>query len=219
MSFSNPEDFLRFPFTFGNTYTDPWAVNFVNGGYTFYRTGNTTITADAYGTLITAAGTFNNVTRVHMVQVYQDSTFFGTPYIITYNNDEYFWYANGTHASLAATFTFTSSAGGAPTQSSFFLGTAVGIDDISAALSSVNLFPNPVADLVTVDLILTENKEVLVQLYNAIGQEMQISQRRDGITGSNTIQLNVMDLPEGIYYAQIMLDGNIAATRRFVVGK
>lgn len=218
MSYSNPEDYLRFPFTYLNTYIDPWATTFVNAGYTFYRTGTTTITADGYGTLITAAGTFTNVTRVHMVQDYQDSAYFGTPYVITYLNDEYFWYVNGTHAALAATFDFTSSAG-SPVQGSFFLGTAVGIDDINASLSNVNLFPNPATDHLTVDFTLTENKAVQVQVFNAIGQEMEISQYGDGMTGSNTIRLNVTDLPEGIYYAQIMLDGNIAATKRFVIAK
>jgi hypothetical protein len=37
--------------------------------------------------------------------------------------------------------------------------------------------------------------------------------------GLNNIQLDVATLPEGIYFAQIVLEGNIAATKRFVVSK
>lgn len=68
MSYSNPEDFLHFPFTYTNTYTDSWATTFISGGYTFYRTGTTTVTADGYGTLITPSGTFSNVLRVHFIK-------------------------------------------------------------------------------------------------------------------------------------------------------
>jgi hypothetical protein len=35
--YSNGEDILRFPFTFGNSYTDTWAANFTSG-INFYRT-------------------------------------------------------------------------------------------------------------------------------------------------------------------------------------
>lgn len=219
MSYSNPEDLLRFPFTYTNTYNDPFATTFVNGGYTFYRTGSTTITADGYGTLITPAGTFTNVTRIHMVQDYQDSAYFGTPYVVTYLNDEYLWYVDGTHASLAACFTFTTSAGGGPTTSGFFLGTAVGIDDINASLSSFNLYPSPATDKITLDFTLTENKNVAVQLFNSLGQKMDINQSAEGFQGANTIQLDVATLPEGIYFASILLEGNTAATKRFVVAK
>lgn len=217
MPYSNPEDFLHFPFTFNNTYTDPWAVNFVNGGYTFYRTGTTAITADAYGTLTTPAGTFTNVLRVHMVQTYQDSADMGGPYLIQYSNDEYLWYANGTNASLAACFTII--AAGSTSQSGFYLGTPVGVNDINQYLSSFDLYPSPALNNITIDINLTENKKAEVKLFNSLGQQVLNGISEEAIQGSNTMSFDITTLPDGIYFAQILLEGNIGATKRFIVAK
>lgn len=220
MSYSNPEDYLHFPFTYNNTYSDPWSVTFVNSGYTFYRTGHTVVTADAYGTLITAAGTFTNVTRIRMQQIYQDSAYIGMPYVITYNNDEYLWYKDGTHSPLAATFTFTSSASGTPSQSSFYLSAGfVGIEEMDQSLSAYSLYPNPAVNSITLDFTLTENKSVQTAVFNSLGQQVQSGVTAEAMTGANRLTLDVSALPQGIYFAQILLDGNIAGTKRFVVSK
>src|SRR5579872_4801047 len=52
-SYTNPEDRLRYPFTYSNTYTDVFTSTYMNGTTTVYRYGWTTSTADGYGTLIT----------------------------------------------------------------------------------------------------------------------------------------------------------------------
>ncbi|MCC6702640.1 MAG: T9SS type A sorting domain-containing protein [Fluviicola sp.] len=46
-----------------------------------------------------------------------------------------------------------------------------------------------------------------------------MNQQMEGFQGTNTIQLDVATLPEGIYFASIVLDGTTAATKRFVVAK
>lgn len=218
MSYSNPEDFLRFPFTYNDTYYDTWAVQFVNGGYTFYRTGTTTVTADGYGTLITPNGTYNNVLRIHFVQVYQDSANIGGPYIVSYNNDEYMWYKEGVHVQLATLYNLTTSAGGPYTGGSYATG-SLGVENAPLLISSVNLFPNPATDQVTVDFTLTENQAVEIKLFNDLGQQVKISQSVGGVQGLNMLQLDVADLPEGIYFAQLLCKENVAATKRFVITK
>ena len=70
-----------------------------------------------------------------------------------------------------------------------------------------------------IDFTLTENKTVSVQVFNALGQKMDMNQQVDGFQGTNTIQLDVATLPEGIYFASIVLDGTTAATKRFVIAK
>src|SRR5690606_9425237 len=49
--YSDSEDFLHFPFSFNNTFTDSWAAQYVASGVTFNRTGTTTVTYDAYGSI------------------------------------------------------------------------------------------------------------------------------------------------------------------------
>jgi len=216
--YSNPEDMLHFPFTYLNTSTDPFAASFTSGGYTFVRKGNTTITADAYGTLITPAGTFNNVTRVHMVEAYQDSTFIGMPYVITYNNDEYLWYADGTHTALAATFTLTNSVSGPTTAGVFLSATVTGVEE-NQYVSSLNLFPNPAVNAITLDVNLTENKTIEARIYNVAGQLVNKGLTTEGVQGANALTVNISELPQGIYYAQVKVGGSVAETKRFVVSK
>ncbi len=216
--FSNPEDFLHFPFSYNNTYTDTWAGQFQNVGSTFYRRGTTTVTADGYGTLITPIGTYTNVMRVHFVQDYQDSVYSGAPYIFTYYNDEYLWYKNGVHYQLAAVYTFTTSQSGTSHGSSY-VSSSVGVEDVSGIIHSSSIFPNPATDKVTLNFTLTENKNVDIQLFNSIGQQEMISQNANCFQGENTLQLDVSILPEGIYFVKISLNGNVAATKRFLITK
>jgi len=48
---------------------------------------------------------------------------------------------------------------------------------------------------------------------------MDIKQVADGFQGSNTLNLSVATLPDGIYFAQIFLDGEKAVTKRFIVNR
>ncbi len=217
ITYSNFEDYLHFPFSFSNSYTDTWAAQFFSG-YQFWRTGATTVTADSYGTLITPNGTYTNVMRTHFVQVYQDSAYPGFPYVITYNNDQYFWYKEGVHLPIAAVYNLTSSSGG-PYTGGYYRSGAVGINEVQNYISSSSVFPNPAVDIVTINIELTENKKIDVKLFNSLGQQMEVNETSDGFQGLNTIQLNVATLPVGIYFAQVLIEGNIAVTKRFIVNR
>ena len=95
----------------------------------------------------------------------------------------------------------------------------VGIDNSSDFISASNLFPVPASDKVTIDFTLKENQKVVVRLFNAIGQQVETDYNADGIQGLNSISTDVACLPEGIYFAQIILNNTVAATKRFVVEK
>jgi hypothetical protein len=218
MPYSNLEDLIRFPFTMGNTFSDTWATQFVSGGFDFYRTGVTTVTADAYGTMITPAGTFTNVLRVHFVQVYRDSANFGVPYFIDYDNDQYLWYKDGVHWPVATTFILTSTTA-TFANATYTTAGPVGIDQGSDLLASASLFPNPAAEQLTLDLNLTKDQNLDILIFNGIGQEVRNLASQKCNQGTNRIQLEVDDLPEGIYFAKVMVSGSTAVTKRFVVAR
>jgi hypothetical protein len=217
LSYSDMEDMLRFPFTYNNTYTDPWAVTYIQSSYTYYRWGTTTVTADGYGTLTTPDGTFTNVTRVHFVQDYKDSTnIASTPFVITYQNDEYMWYLNGNHNPIAAVYTFTSSMGSPVTGGLYMSGVVSGVNDF-AALASLSLAPNPANEQTNFTLNLTEEKEISISLYNSIGQEVGMPVTAAGIAGENKIAVSIAELPDGVYFGMVSLDGAQVSSRRFIV--
>jgi len=216
IAYSNLEDLLRFPFAFNDTYTDSWAATFVQSTYTYYRTGNTTVTADGWGTLTTPDGTFSNVMRVHFVQVYQDSTnISSTPFVITYNNDEYMWYLNGNHTPIAATYTLNTSAGG-PFTGGFYMGNVVGVEEQNA-VTSLSLFPSPATDHINFNYTLTDSKDVTVSVFDATGKVVREAAQAQPMEGENTLTISVGDLSDGVYFATITAEGNLPVTRRFVV--
>ncbi len=99
--YTNPDDLLRYPFTYNNNYVDTWTASFVASGQTIYRKGTSTVSADGHGTLILPNGTFNNALRVKFYQTYSDSMA-GVGVIATYTNDQYFWYLSSYRFAVAS---------------------------------------------------------------------------------------------------------------------
>ena len=212
ITYSNGEDGLRFPFTFGNTYTDQWAATFTSG-IDFFRTGSTTVTADGYGTLITPNGTYNNVLRIHFVQNYNDSSEF---VIINYVNDEYFWYKDGIKEALANTSTFSVD-GGTPSMFGGYAAGSVGLENNELS-SNLILFPNPASETINLTLQNQDLSNANVKIISQLGQDVFVLEKVNSLTGNN-VQLDVANLRNGIYTLQILLKNNDVINKRFTISK
>lgn len=212
ISYSNPEDFMRYPFSYSNTYTDTWAATFTSGIF-FNRKGSTTVTADGSGTLITPNGTITNVIRVHSVQTYSDSAdLSGTPYIITYNNDQYFWYKEGIHFPLASTYNFTSSSS-APTSGGFYTNLSVGIKENLLLSNDILITPNPVTEKAIITFSLKKSSNVSLSILNTIGEEVGSRYTYQNLMGRQSLTLDLDNLSKGIYFVKIQAEGEIATEK------
>lgn len=213
--YSNPEDFMRYPFSYTNTYTDTWAATFTSGVF-FNRKGSTTVTADGTGTLITPNGTISNVIRVHSVQIYSDSADLGgTPYVITYNNDQYFWYKDGIHFPLASTYNLTSSAS-APTTGGFYTDLPIGIKENSLLSNDVILTPNPANEQVLVSYLLEKNSTIKLSVFNVIGEEVFVNQSSQNLIGKQSLNIDLKNLEKGVYFVRIQAEGE-SVTKKLIV--
>lgn len=212
-SYSNPETYLNYPFNYTNTFTDPWACTFTSG-ITFYRTGTSTVTADGWGTVTTPAGTFNNVMRVHLVQVYKDSSF-SFP-IINYVNDQYIWYRPGTHYPIASVFSFTTGTS-VSTSGSYLTNVVTGLEENGSFVSSINVFPNPASQNLNVSCNLETNKPCELFIYNGTGQMVKHISELETVVGENKFKLEVSELSSGIYYLQMNIEGILVKNERFVI--
>jgi hypothetical protein len=223
MPYSNPEDLMRYPFTYNNSYKDPWTATYTSGGSTYIRKGTDSITGDSYGTLKLPTGTYSNVLRVHLVQYYIDSTNIGgSPFIISYQNDEYMWYLNGNHYPIATVSTLSTDFGGGPTvtqNGSYTSGIVAGIKDEGSVLGGCHLYPNPATSHIKLELGLDVAQRIEVKLFNSIGEQINSTLNVEGVQGANTYTIDIATLPEGIYFAQINLDGTLATTKRFIITK
>jgi hypothetical protein len=188
---------------------------FASGGYTYYRKGTTTVTADGYGTLTTPNGTYTNCLRIHFVQAFTDSVYMSAPTIITYSNDEYMWYKNGIHSALAYTYTTTSN--GSPSTNGGFLSSPLGIDEVNNSITSFNVYPNPASSSINLDFNLTESKKAGYKIYNTLGEEMITTDTKEAFAGLNNYKIDTGNLPEGIYFVKLILENGNIQTRRFSV--
>jgi len=217
LPYSNPEDIMRFPFTYNDSYTDTFELQFTSGGYDFIRTGTTSVTADAYGTLITPNGTYNNVLRVHKVQNFQDSAINTAPFVNNYTSEEYVWFKEGINMHIASTFKLETSFS-PPNYSTVYLTGNVGFNTETETIKFDRIYPNPAISNITVEVNFNNTKKANLKIYNSLGQEVISNKITHIIPGINKIELNIENLPSGIYFAQI-LQGDVASTKRFVLEK
>ncbi|AWM33410.1 T9SS type A sorting domain-containing protein [Hymenobacter nivis] len=78
----------------------------------------------------------------------------------------------------------------------------------------LSLYPNPSRGFVTVQLRQPPGPAYLLRLSNVIGQEIRsVALRPD----TSFPGLNLTDLPGGLYFYSLVVDGKVASTKRLVL--
>lgn len=72
--YANPQQALKYPLAYTDTYTDLFEGGYTANGYDIHRAGRIDVTADAHGTITTPSGTFQYL-RLKMVQAISDTIF------------------------------------------------------------------------------------------------------------------------------------------------
>jgi subtilisin family serine protease len=95
-------------------------------------------------------------------------------------------------------------------------GCTVGIDEVSPFNATISIYPNPFADHATVDYDLTESKynKAELKITDMMGKEI----RSIALTAKrNSFPLLRSNLPAGVYFYTLMLDGKVAKTNKLVI--
>jgi hypothetical protein len=111
-AYDDPRDVIRYPFAFGNTFTDTFGGMYRLGGGlpdSSVIAATITVTADATGTLILPWATHSGVLRLHLEQV-QEFVDFNT----TFNSEEFWYVKPGVHMPLLKLITTWDSANPEP---------------------------------------------------------------------------------------------------------
>lgn len=205
ISYDNPETILTFPLTYDSENDDTFGATFTSLGYGFEREGTVQMEANAYGTLILPTGTYTNVLRVKLKELYSDASI-GLPVPITldYNFETYYWLAPGVTGLLFsyANLETTTLAGSETVEIGFLNDDAVaGIHSNTLSDNLINVYPNPATEIIYVD-----NKSALgfgkIYLYDITGQLIL----SETIENQNPIAINVSQLPAGMYTMQLTGD-------------
>ena len=78
----------------------------------------------------------------------------------------------------------------------------VGIAELPVA-EDLKFFPNPVTDIANLQFTLEESKEVVVEVYNTLGQRSLAVPLLNLNQGENTVELDLGKLTEGLYFMEI----------------
>lgn len=82
--------------------------------------------------------------------------------------------------------------------------------------ASLSLYPNPSHGFVTVQLRQRPGPAYQLRLRNVIGQEVRSVALRPDLNAPG-LALNLTDLPGGLYFYSLVVDGKVASTKRLVL--
>ncbi len=88
---------------------------------------------------------------------------------------------------------------------------ALGLDE--PTLAGLNAYPNPASDMAKVEIDLSKEATVGVNVYSNAGQLVIAVDAASLAAGTHVIDLNVADLANGMYTAQVNIDGAIRSVR------
>lgn len=211
--FTDPKDFMRYPFTYNNTFVDTTTVSM---GMVDLQMRDS-VTADGWGTLTTPAGTFTNALRIHTV-TYQDVTVMGMPFESS-KNETYSWYTPGFHyARMTITVDTTGTGVAHVTGVTYYTGpsSTTKVGSVKHNNIAMTISPNPAtADAhVTFDLTASEGAGVIVT--DLTGRT--VATYNDLKKGTNDITVNTDNLNTGIYIIQLHTADGVTS-QKLVVNK
>lgn len=77
-----------------------------------------------------------------------------------------------------------------------------GIEETSI-VNNFNVFPNPTADIANVNMTLSEDADVVVEVFNAMGQVVYTADKGALQSGAHTFVLDFDNLDSGIYFVNV----------------
>ena len=153
--------------------------------------------------------------------------------LTAYNANTYSWApATGLNTISGATVTATpavtttytvtgTNADGCSNTATVVVTISTGINEVDAALSDLNIYPNPAIDQFTIEFSSSLNTQIEIYLFNSLGQKLWVASP-DGSAGQglkkHRYDVNTTSLDAGVYSIEIVTtQGTI--TRRLVLIK
>lgn len=224
--YSDPVVKMRYPFSFGNQFTDHFVgVALYDGTSKIDFFGDFTVSADAFGTLILPDRVVNNALRVKSVKKGLQINTCGTTDVSIV---KYSWYATGYRYPLLSLNIVETSGNGCAaqitktaysnTQQSNFKS---GILEANAPIASspagqsevkVVISPNPFMDQLTFNYLLAEPFNVSIEVYDTSGKThgwlVRNQLQREGLHNGELNASN-FGLTPGLYFMRFTFDNQI----------
>lgn len=213
--YSDAEKLMEFPFTYNDSYSDNFGATFT-AGVTITRAGTVNVSADAYGTLMLPYGTINNVIRVKVIENYTDSYTITVPVTLTYAATNYYWYKADTHYPVLSISSLDQD--GTLYQGATYLDQAhiSAVEENIANAINLNVFPNPSGSVATVSFELMQPEQIVLSVYNSVGQLVKVMEQNQLGAGNHRYELNTSDYAAGLYTLKVAV-GDKAGMKKMSV--
>ena len=90
------------------------------------------------------------------------------------------------------------------------------VNDESSPVKQLSVFPNPTNDELTADFSLEESADVQFELYDMVGSRIVIASKENYAAGQNRKQMNVEQVPSGIYQLAIKTNKSVISRKVIV---
>ncbi|OYT16567.1 MAG: hypothetical protein B7C24_07040 [Bacteroidetes bacterium 4572_77] len=215
MSYSDDCKILEFPFTYGDSYDDTWEAMMYSFEMGYYYNRDSTIVtveADAYGTITTPAGQFQNVLRIKTTSIdYSWTNYGGTEWIPmgSFTDIQYHWYAPNIKVAVM-------SISEAEWMPGFYRVQYLVEHNFSTGLEETvdchfELFPNPASDRVSIK---TDKPFTNVGIYSLLGEQLDVVASHSVKTNEQIIDLSAY--PLGVYFIKLKLEDGGVITKKIL---
>lgn len=93
----------------------------------------------------------------------------------------------------------------------------VGIFTYTNIPSTINLFPNPAQNNVTMNFSLVKDAEVVINIYNALGELVSTENKGSYSSGKQSVSISVEMLANGMYTVELLADKDRSTSQLNVV--
>lgn len=208
--YTDPKDFLRYPFTFNSSFNDTFVADIDDGSE--FLMGSCVVTADAYGTLKLPDGTITNTLRVHRAEIGTDSIVGGT--VEKYKTDWYTWYTPGVPTPLLRIATGEVPIGATPdTIVQLFKRYPTGVNEVANRVPVVEIYPNPSDGNITIKVLSNKTDKAELTITNMFGEV--VANQNIFTNQSMKIQLSQ---PSGIYIVNVKVNG-VSNIQKLIITK
>ncbi len=211
-NYEDEQELMHFPFAYNDNFTDTYSYTFEYSmmGMTIQlvTSGTDVTTADAWGTVSTPYGVFENALRVKTVTTETQETWMNgvLQESTTDNTTNYEFYHSDYKAPLASLYYDAEF----PDETEVtFTALATGISEMETA--DVNVYPNPASEMISIDFSAFKSGSN-VSLINAKGAEVARF-----VAGNTVEQISVSELPQGMYMIMGKGANNQAINTKLVI--
>ncbi len=201
---------MQFPFSYNDVYTDTYFYIFPSELMLIHERGTITVTADAWGSVKTPAGSYNSTLRLKEEEIYTDSVWNtgGTLMsVTTHSLTNYNWYTADSHYPVLSIEVTDEGA------SSMAYATQTGGIEDNPLLSQITIWPNPVDDMIEVKLSDAVTDKMEIEIVSTTGQPLIPLKK----SGNHQFSADISRLTPGVYLLRLKGSSGISATSKFIV--